>query len=222
MALAVSAPALDSFVTLEAGVYRLGEGARERTIDLGTLLIGRWPVVNAQVREFAEATGWAPEGALTARLRSPMLEDHPATELSFEDAVAFCDWAGTVLHLPVRLPSGDEWEAAARGHDGRAWPWGPTFDEGRCACAEASTGTTVPVTSHPSGASACGAEQLAGNVWEWVDGPTDRGGWGAVRGGSYLDYAWGVRAARSLPADRRHRTPNTGFRIVADLKEEHD
>ena len=120
-----------------------------------------------------------------------------------------------VLGRPARLPTGWEWEAAARGLDARTWPWGETFDPERCACVEVGIGRTVPVTSHPSGASACGAEQLAGNVWEWVaDPPTD--GWRAVRGGSYLDHAWGVRASRSLPADPARATPTTGLRVVID------
>jgi formylglycine-generating enzyme required for sulfatase activity len=73
----------------------------------------------------------------------------------------------------------------------------------------------VPVTSHPSGASACRAEQLAGNVWEWVADPPVEG-WRAVRGGSYLDHEWGLRASRSLPADPARATPTTGLRIAID------
>jgi formylglycine-generating enzyme required for sulfatase activity len=149
--------------------------------------------------------------ALAARLKAPQLADHPVTELTFGDAVAFCAWAGG------RLPTGDEWEAAARGHDGRPWPWGPVFDPERCACAEAAPGWTVPVRAHPAGAAPCGAEQLAGNVWEWVGDPPDADGWCSVRGGSYLDHAWGVRASRALPADPARATPTTGFRIALDV-----
>jgi formylglycine-generating enzyme required for sulfatase activity len=87
------------------------------------------------------------------------------------------------------------------------------FDEARCACAESGWGWTVPVGAHPAGAGPFGAEQQAGNVWEWVaDGSAD--GWGVVRGGSYLDSAWGVRASRALPADPERATSTTGFRIV--------
>jgi eukaryotic-like serine/threonine-protein kinase len=71
------------------------------------------------------------------------------------------------------------------------------------------------VTSHPAGASPCGAEQLAGNVWEWV---ADRApdGWGVVKGGSYLDTGWGLRASRTQPADPQRPTRTTGFRIAVD------
>jgi formylglycine-generating enzyme required for sulfatase activity len=69
------------------------------------------------------------------------------------------------------------------------------------------------VDAHPLGAGPFGAEQLAGNVWEWVadSGPD---GWGVVKGGSYLDTGWGLRASRTLPADPQRPTPTTGFRIV--------
>ena len=217
---AISPPALDSFVVLDDGTYRVGEGDESRAVRLKAILIGRYPVVNAQVREFVEATGWPVGVELAARLHDPLLADHPATEMSFDDASAFCDWAAEVLRRCVRLPTPHEWEAAARGEDGRPWPWGASFDPDLCACAEAAPGTTVPVTAHPAGASPCGAEQLAGNVWEWVGGIGGLDGWGSVRGGSYLDFAWGVRSARSLPADRRLRTLNTGFRIAVDLKED--
>jgi formylglycine-generating enzyme required for sulfatase activity len=199
-------PALDALVDVPAATYRLGEPGEERDVTLAAFRIGRFPVANAHVRAFAVQTG----RPLTARLEDPQLADHPATEVTFADALAFCAWAG------ARLPTGAEWEAAARGLDARPWPWGETFDAERCACAEVATGWTEPVRAHPDGASACGAEQLAGNVWEWVADPPDEDGWRTVRGGSYLDHAWGVRASRALPADPGRATATTGFRIAKD------
>jgi len=204
-------PALDDCVPLPAGEYRVGEPGEERAVAVRAVRLGRYPVVNAHWRAFAVATGRAPASAADAE----PLADHPATGVTLADAEAFCAWAAERLGCAVRLPTADEWEAAARGPEARTWPWGDTFDAERCNCAEAAWGWTVPVSAHPHGASAAGAEQLAGNVWEWVAGLAEDG-WGRVRGGCHLDTAWGVRASRVLPADPARATPTTGFRIVVD------
>ena len=100
-------PALDALVELPAGRYEVGEPGEERACELGALLIGRWPVVNAHYREFLLATGRPVPAAVAAEA----LDDHPVTGVSRADAEAFCAWLGP----GVRLPTGDEWEAAARG-----------------------------------------------------------------------------------------------------------
>ena len=212
-------PELDDAVELPRQAYRLGERDEERAVVLGPVLIGRWPVVNFHARRFFEATGRHAAPALAARLHAPALADHPVTGVSFDDAEAYCRWATAELGRPVRLPTGDEWEAAARGPDGRLWPWGDEFDPDRGACVESGWGSTAPVTAHPEGASPLGAEQLAGNVWEWV---ADRlpDGWRAVRGGSWLDHAWGLRASRVLAADPERATPTTGFRLAIDVTDD--
>jgi formylglycine-generating enzyme required for sulfatase activity len=204
-------PALDDCVALPAGAYRVGEPGEERTVTLAAVALGRYPVTCAQWRAFAEATG----RSVTTAAAAPALEQHPATGITLHEAAAFCAWAGEQLGRRVRLPAPDEWEAGARGPDARTWPWGDTFDPERCNCVEAGWGWTVPVSAHPAGASAVGAEQLAGNVWEWVAG-LGVDGWATVRGGSYLDTAWGLRASRALPADPGRATPTTGFRIAVD------
>jgi formylglycine-generating enzyme required for sulfatase activity len=188
-------------VTIPAGSYRLGEPGEERTVALGEVRIGRYPVTAAELARFA------------GRAADAVLAEHPAVMVTRADALAFCAWASEVLGQRVRLPTGAEWEAAARGDDGRPWPWGESFDPTRCNCAEAAWGWTAPVTAHPAGAGPTGAEQLAGNVWEWVADAGDDG-WGVVRGGSYLDHAWGLRASRALPADPERATQTTGFRIA--------
>jgi formylglycine-generating enzyme required for sulfatase activity len=203
-------PPLHELVDVPAGRYCVGEPGEEREVALAGVRIGRYPVVCAHVARFAAETGRRLGPRLEARLADPQLADHPATEVTFDDAVAFCAWAG------ARLPTGAEWEAAARGGDARPWPWGETFDPERCACAEAGHGWTAPVGAHPGGAAPCGAEQLAGNVWEWVADAADEDGWRTVRGGCWLDHAWGVRASRGLPADPARATATTGFRIAVD------
>lgn len=210
-------PPLDTCVPVPAGVYHLGDGG-EHVVALKAVLIGRWPVTTAHLAAFLEATGSVVSSPLRRRLESEQLADHPATEVSFADALAFCAWAAGELGRPVRLPRGDEWEAAARGAEARLWPWGDVFDPERCNSVESGWGWTVPVRAHPNGAAAGGAEQLAGNVWEWVGDPPDADGWRSVRGGSYLDTAWGVRCARGLAADPERPTATTGFRIAIECE----
>lgn len=209
-------PAVDDCVELPAATYRLGEGAGVQEVRLGPVLIGRFPVANAQMAAYVDAAGRSVSPALSPRLTSPALADHPVTEVTFAEATAFCAWLARELGRPVRLPTGAEWEAAARGADGRPWPWGEVFDPERCASVEAGWGWTVPVTAHPAGAGPLGAEQMAGNVWEWVDEPAEGGAWRSVRGGCYLDAAWGVRGARALAADPTRATATTGFRVAID------
>ena len=84
----------------------------------------------------------------------------------------------------------------------------------RCNSAESGWGGTTPVDAHPEGASWCGAEDLVGNVWEWVADPPDDDGWRRVRGGCHLDTGWGMRASRALVAEPDRATATTGFRIA--------
>ena len=209
-------PALSEHVHVPAGRYRLGEPGDERDVELPAFAIGAWPVVTAHLERFVTETGVDVAPGLAAKLRDAELADHPATDVTFAMAEAFCAWATGELGASVRLPTGDEWEAAARGTDARPWPWGEVFDPDRCASAEAPTGWTAPVTAHPGGASPFGAVDLAGNVWEWVLDRTEDGTWRACRGGSHLDHAWGVRASRQLAADPARATRTTGFRILID------
>jgi formylglycine-generating enzyme required for sulfatase activity len=209
LASVVTSP-LDACVGLAPGRYRLGDEGQAREATIAAVAIGRYPVVNEHYARFVAETGRDAGAVLAAKLADPQLADHPVTDVTFADAQAFCAWAGG------RLPTGAEWEAAARGTDRRPWPWGEVFDPELCACVESGWGWTAPVTRHPDGAAPCGCEQMAGNVWEWVDDATEEGAWRAVRGGSYLDHAWGVCAARALAADPDRATATTGFRLVID------
>jgi formylglycine-generating enzyme required for sulfatase activity len=143
----------------------------------------------------------------------------PVTNVSWNDARTFCAFAGG------RLPSEDEWEKAARGTDGREFPWGAepacsranwgNFD-GEGPCRTENPGRPVAVGTHPAGASPYGVQDLAGNVWEWVatayrDEPDRR----TVRGGSCCSYFVEPRAANRNGWAPDYKDVDLGFRCAA-------
>ena len=117
------------------------------------------PVTNAQYSRFVEATRRSTRG-LSAAHADPSMSDHPVVCVSWEDAVAYCEWAD--LSLPTEL----QWEKGARGTDGREYPWGNGWDVSRCRNAE-NTGATCGIWEYPQGRSPYGLFHMSGNVWEW-------------------------------------------------------
>ncbi len=104
--------------------------------------------------------------------------DHPVVGVSYWEAEAYAIWAGR------RLPTEQEWEKAARGEDGRQYPWGEEFDKTKCNSNESATGHMTPVTQYLNGVSLYGCFDMAGNVQEWCAGWYDESGVSrVVRGG---------------------------------------
>jgi formylglycine-generating enzyme required for sulfatase activity len=139
-------------------------------------------------------------------------ETHPVTGVTFLGALAFAKWVGK------RLPSESEWEKAARGIDGRTYPWGDEFDPTRCNCLEAGPHRTTPVGLYgEEGRSAFGCDDMAGNVWEWTrNEAAEFEGDSMAKGGSWKDARSRATSARHYPYSPRHRDNVIGFRCVAD------
>jgi formylglycine-generating enzyme required for sulfatase activity len=144
----------------------------------------------------------------------------PVSAISFDDAVAYTAWLARTGRVPnARLCDETEWERAARGADGRTFPHGETlapddanFDAtyGRIALAYGPD----EVGSHPASRSPVGADDMAGNVWEWTRSVEDPGA-PLARGGSWYNASISARTANREPSEPTQRDVDTGFRICA-------
>ncbi len=160
---------LEEMVTIPAGVFRMGtnapntnpENRPEHKVYLPAFRIDRYPVTNAQYARFVAALKYRPPLHWKNGRIPKGLEKHPVTMVSWYNARDYCAWAGK------RLPREAEWEKAARGTDGRIWPWGNRMDPDRLNTYYRVRHTT-PVDRYPNGASPYGVMDMAGNVQEWV------------------------------------------------------
>ena len=214
------------------------------TVDLPAFYIGRYEVTVAQFWAFVEETGYkaddeAFQGLLwDKRLYTP---DHPVADVSWTNAIAYARWLETALRewpetppeiarllrdgLRISLPTEAEWEKAARGSDGRVYPWG---NEPRRDRANYQGRGTVPVGSFECPECPFGLLDMSGNVWELTRSPyqaypydesNDREGldvdalW-VMRGGAFSDTERNVRTAIRGGADPGVRRPFIGFRLV--------
>jgi formylglycine-generating enzyme required for sulfatase activity len=182
-------------------------------------------VTNAQFAQFAQGSGYKPLGNWRAEFTTGK-DQHPVVNVTWHDAVAYCRWADK------RLATEAEWEYAARGTDGRKYPWANAWEAGRARFSGNNGGErTTPVGSYPSGASPFGVLDLAGNVWEWVsslywpypysatDGRENltASGRRVMRGGSWNGSPKSLRSADRGGINPSFRGNGLGFRCAQGL-----
>jgi serine/threonine protein kinase len=220
----------EEMVLVPAGSFQMGPERRDVYLD--AFYLDRNPVTNLEFQSFVEVTGYRP--AQTDRFLSqlrfgkipPGHESHPVTYVSWEDARAYAHWAGK------RLPTEAEWEKAARGTDGRKYPWGRVEPEARHANYGKAKPGPVPVGSYPRGASPYGILDLAGNVWEWCEDFDDPSFYRAgplrnpkntrpgdkallvMRGGSWMYSARSLRTYARTSFEAHYRFAEGGFRCA--------
>ena len=216
---------LPPLVAIPAGQFRLGsdktrdKDARDDelkrvVVDLPAFQIARFPVTVAEYACFVRAGHAAPRDWATIQTKL----DHPVTTTTWYDAYDYAAWLAQRTGQPWRLPTEAEWEKAARldprdplgASSARVYPWGDAFDQSRCNTSGSNLKGTSPVgwygpdnpdprAGRQSGASPCGVEEMAGNVWEWTatiyaadythatqQAARDSTGNRALRGGSWL------------------------------------
>jgi formylglycine-generating enzyme required for sulfatase activity len=211
-------------IRIPAGAFLYGEDKRE--IELPEYWIGRYPVTNAEYKRFLRANpkyqvpfyeaDWAQPFNWDKKRRtySAGKADYPVVWLSWDDVTAFCSWAG------LTLPTEEQWEKAARGTDGRIWPWGDDPPTSEHCNFNRNVGHTTPVGRYsPKGDSPYGCADMAGNVWEWasswdVEGPTR-----ALRGGSWRQDSQRTRAVYRDNDFPGFEDSGVGFRVVELLSD---
>ncbi|MEA3397881.1 MAG: SUMF1/EgtB/PvdO family nonheme iron enzyme, partial [Chloroflexota bacterium] len=189
--------------------------------------IGKYPVTNAQYASFLEthpelpvpfvdadwarSYNWDPESRRYSEGRS----NQPVVLVTLREAQSYCEWVGG------RLPTEEEWERAARGDDGRTFPWGEVANPAYANSRESGLGGLTPVGLYLEGASPYGLLDMAGNVWEWTSSDFDTRT-KVIRGGAWnfsLESARSSVRECSRPDNRSH---GIGFRVAFELPADED
>jgi toxoflavin biosynthesis protein ToxD len=206
------------------------EESPRHSVSLSAFAIAATPVTNALYAAYVTASGARAPLAWRGPQPPATLREHPVVDVSWHEALSLCAWLSDQLGGPrLRLPSEAEWERAARGVDGRTFPWGETFEPRLANTREGASSGTTPVGAYPEGASPVGALDMAGNVWEWTasldtgypylaaDGREQQGAPGRriMRGGCYANPHGFARCACRFRLPPAARNEFTGLRLAA-------
>ncbi len=191
--------------------------------------IDKYEVTNQQYKEFIDMTHRPPPENWINNNYPPAKSNHPIAFVTWFDSRDYCAWVGK------RLPTETEWEKAARGEDGRLYPWGNEFDPRKANTPQSHIGDTTPVGNFPAGRSPYGLYDVSGNVWEWTDswakpypgspipnGHYFTGEYKVLRGGSWVDCSFYRCGISALTFNRGYFKPMTrnkgfGFRCAKNI-----
>lgn len=195
----------------------------QRLVEVAAFQIARFPLTVAEYACAVQAQAFGPPRDWPRQSARP---DHPVVQVSWKGALSYAAWLAHVTGEPWRLPSEEEWEKAARGTDGRIYPWGNLWDAARANTEDGGPGDTTVVGSYPGGASPYGALDMTGNVSEWCGIPPGSPllrptAWGETQeskgylsGGSWNDSPTLARAAHRSQLYMGERTADIGVRLV--------
>lgn len=160
-------PDFGAMVDIPSGEFIYGDAAKPKRVKVKGFAIDKYPATYQRYGKFINATGHRPPRDWPSETDSPYgLTYYPVVRVTWDDAVAFCGWEGK------RLPSETEWEKAARGEDGRRYPWGNEFDRSKSNLGGFGT---LRVGSYAEGASPYGVLDMVGMVWQWTSTPAGSG-----------------------------------------------
>ncbi|MDL1975967.1 MAG: SUMF1/EgtB/PvdO family nonheme iron enzyme [Deltaproteobacteria bacterium] len=216
---------LDEMVKVPAGEFKYGDDKTTVTIDK-PFEIDIYPVTNAQFKAFIADNGYGnddywKDGGKEWRERQNITEPrywndekwnqpkHPVVGVSYFESKAFATWA------KKSLPTEEQWERAARGTDGRKYPWGDHEDRTRSNNKKSGFRKTTRVTLYPDGISPAGCYDMAGNVWEWTESDFDQHQkLKTLRGGSCCYSLFKARCANRGKNSPISRDNDVGFRCI--------
>jgi formylglycine-generating enzyme required for sulfatase activity len=193
---------------IPAGEFLYGE---EKELKfLPAFWMAKTPVTNAHYAKFVQDAGYKPPSHWENDKSPASLADHPVVQVSWHDAAAFAQWAG------LQLPTEQQWEKAARGQDGRGYPWGNRWKP-YCNTREAGIGKTTPVGYYsPFGDSPNSCVDMSGNAWEWTDSWYDsEEKWRVLRGGSWDLSQGGAQVTFRYYEVPHDKSDSFGFRVVS-------